>query len=503
MPGANITSTNQPINNFSSYFLYIRGDRSLTVTGQSNSSSSTTLRTNGTIFTGDQLNNVGANAFALIPNLYPSAINFTGLTRTGGVNNLFYIWDSKKLNGSSLGMYQTFSNTNSFNCMISGGSYTLGQPNTTIESGQSFFVTSGALGTITLKESAKISGTPGVLGFRPTPSAIKAKIDSRLLNSNDEMLDANAVVFDAAYDKAVSTEDAPKLGNPGANFALETDSRLLAIEGTSPVKENDAIQFRMWNLAKGNYTLEFAVSNLNIAEGLTAQLEDSYLKTSTAITTNGNTKVKFTVDANAGSSSANRFRIVFRQLAPVPVNFVSITGNRTNAGVKVDWKSASERGIRNYVVERSTDGRNFTAVGTIAAKSNNAIEISYNFKDATAPSTALMYRIKSEGVNNEIRYSPIAKINAGVKTAGFAVSPNPVENGRMNLQLKNQEAGKYSVRIMSNTGETVMLRTINHAGGNGSQLITLPEAMAGGTYNVEIVSPNNTKTVQALLVNKK
>ncbi len=65
------------------------------------------------------------------------------------------------------------------------------------------------------------------------------------------MLDANAVVFDAAYSKAVREEDAPKLGNPGANFAIETDSKLLAIAGTSPVKEGDAIQFRMWNLAKG------------------------------------------------------------------------------------------------------------------------------------------------------------------------------------------------------------------------------------------------------------
>ncbi len=231
---SNITSTNQSINNFSSYFLYIRGERGQTVTGSVNSSSPTTLRTKGTVFTGDQTTNVGAGAFALVPNVYPSAINFSGLTRTGGVNNLFYIWDSKKLNGNSLGAYQTFSNTNSFNCLISGGSYTLGQPNTTIESGQSFFVTSGAAGTIILKETAKISGTAGSLGFRP--SGIKRKIDTRLYNSLDEMLDANTVVFDAAYSKAVSEEDAPKLGNPGANFAIENSSKLLAIEGTQPVQ---------------------------------------------------------------------------------------------------------------------------------------------------------------------------------------------------------------------------------------------------------------------------
>src|SRR6185436_9504043 len=67
---SNITSTNQPINNFNSYFLYIRGERSQTVTGSINSSSATTLRTKGTVFTGDQTTNVGASAFALVPNVY-------------------------------------------------------------------------------------------------------------------------------------------------------------------------------------------------------------------------------------------------------------------------------------------------------------------------------------------------------------------------------------------------------------------------------------------------
>jgi hypothetical protein len=311
----NVVTTNQPINNFSSWFLYIRGDRALTVTGSINSSSFTTLRTKGTVYTGDQTTNIGASAFALVPNLYPSAINFTGLTRTGGVNNLFYIWDSKKLNGVSLGVYQTFSATNSFNCLIAGGSYTVGVPNTTIESGQSFFVTSGAAGTIVLKETAKISGTNGSLGFRP--SGIKSKIDTKLYNSNDEMLDANTVVFDAAYSKAVSEEDAPKLGNPGANFAIETESKLLAIEGTSLVKENDAIQFRMWNLATGSYKLEFALSNLSLPAGTNAILEDSYLKTSTVVNANTGTVVNFTTDQNAASKSANRFRIVFSKAKAV------------------------------------------------------------------------------------------------------------------------------------------------------------------------------------------
>ncbi len=403
---SNITSTNQSINNFNSYFLYIRGERSKTVTGAVTNTSATTLRTIGTVFTGDQTTNVGASAFALVPNLYPSAILFTGLARTGGVNNLFYIWDSKKLNGNSLGVYQTFSNTNSFNCLISGGSYVLAQPNTIIESGQSFFVTSGLAGTIKLQESAKTSGTNGSLGFRP--SGIKRKIDTRLYNSLEEMLDANTVVFDAAYSKAVSEEDAPKLGNPGANFAIETDSKLLAIAGThTSIAKTMLSNSGCGTLPKADYTLEFATNNLNLPEGVTAILEDSYLDSSTAISLSEATKVKFTVDANAGSSTANRFRIVFAKAKPV------------------------------------------------------------------------------------------------VTKQSFSIAPNPIENGTMNLVFSNQATGKYSVRLLAAGGQSVMVKTIAHAGGNATQVINLPATMGRGTYTVEITAPDRSRTIQTVLVNRK
>lgn len=404
---APVTSTLSALPANKAYFLYVRGDRTKGVTGLVTNSNATTLRTNGGIYTGDQLTNLPANGFGLIGNLYPSAINFTGLTRTGGVNNLFYVWDSKKLNGQSLGVYQTFSIVNDFNCLISGGSYVAGQPNTLIESGQAFFVTSGAAGTITLKESAKISSTNGNLGFRPAGN--KSKIETRLYNSSGEMLDAAVVVFDKNYNRSIGMEDAPKLGNPGANFAVETDAKLLAIEGTAPVEENDMIQFRMWNMDTGSYTLEFAPSSLNIAAGLTASLEDRYLQSSTALSLTGITKISFTVNAAAASSEANRFRIVFaKQQSPTP-----------------DLQQ------------------------------------------------------------------------------GFTIAPNPAENGRLNILFRNKAAGKYNIQLLANNGETVMIKTIIHAGGTSNQTISLPAALSNGTYSVEIIAPDRSTTVRTVMVNGK
>ncbi|MBL0358139.1 MAG: hypothetical protein IPP72_15285 [Chitinophagaceae bacterium] len=243
-------------------YFYIRGERSKGTTGAVSNSSATTLRTAGSLYTGNQSTIVPANSFTLVPNLYASAIDFTGLTRDG-VSNLFYIWDSKKLSGSSLGVYQTFSATNSFNCMVSGGSYVLGQPNTLIESGQAFFVQGNSIGgSIVLHESSKRGGSTG-LGFRPAPSSV-SKIETRLYNSDGtDMRDAASILFDNAYSNAVEEEDAPKIGNPGENFALENSSKILAVEGRKPLKHADVVQFRIWNLKQQQYTLELAAMRIN------------------------------------------------------------------------------------------------------------------------------------------------------------------------------------------------------------------------------------------------
>ncbi|MBL0359431.1 MAG: InlB B-repeat-containing protein [Chitinophagaceae bacterium] len=389
-------------------FLYIRGERSQGVTNSSSSPTATTLRTTGQLYQGTQaIPGFSANSFNLVGNLYASAIDFTQLNRTGGVSNLFYVWDSKKLVGSSLGTYQTFSGTNSFQCLIGGGSYTLGQPNTKIESGQAFFVQTGAsAGTITLNEGSKV-GNGANLGFRPVNPASLVKIDTRLYAANSaEIADANVVVFDNRYSNEVAEEDAIKLANGTENFGIQKGEKIIAIEGRKMIANTETISFNMSNLKQQEYTLEIAPQNM-ATQGLEATLEDSYLKTSTAISMENATTVKFTVDANAASKSANRFTIAFKKAVVLPV---------------VDVKPA------------------------------------------------------------------------------FVISPNPVEGGVVNLQFKNQPAGNYVVRIVSNNGQAVASSKIAHAGGTATQLLNLPAQLTAGMYQVEIIAANKTIITQSLLV---
>lgn len=406
----NVTSTNNPIETKKGYFLYIRGERSKGVTGASSNSSATTLRTTGYLYEGDQtFPSLPANSFNLIGNLYPSAINFSSLIRTGGVNNLFYIWDSKKLNGSSLGVYQTFSATNGFNCLISGGSYTPGLPNTTIESGQAFFVTTGASsGSITLTEASKVNSGTGNAGFRPANALVK--IDSRLYRvsgNSSTIVDANAVIFDKAYSNAFDKDDALKLSNKQENFGVSIGENIVAVEGRQPLTGEDIIHFNMWNIQQQKYKLEFVPRNLG-SLSYSAFLNDTYLRTSTPVSLNGNTSIYFTVTADPSSAAQGRFSLVLKK------------------------------------------------AGTMLP----------------------------------------------AEVAGFTLSPNPVSTNRVNILFANQPTGKYSVRLLSRNGQLVINRVYMHAGGSSSLVLILPANMSSGTYDVEIVSPDNSVTTKTLLINK-
>ena len=171
------------------------------------------------------------------------------------------------------------------------------------------------------------------------------------------------------------------------------------------------------------------------------------------------------------------------------------------AAIKVDWKVAQESGIRQYVVERSADGRNFTAGANVVATGNRGGDVSYAWLDATPLSGSNFYRIKSLGLNGEIKYSPVVKVLTGNILPSFTIAPNPVEGSVVNIQFKNQLQGRYALRLLALTGETVFTAVKEHTGGTSTQLVELPSTIARGAYQLEIISPDKVREVQTLFIN--
>lgn len=343
------------------------------------------------------------------------------------------------------------------------------------------------------------------LFFIPVVSAAQqsgmVKIDTRLYNSSNIMLDGNVVVFNTLYSNAVDFDDAPKMSNPGENIAIQRGSAVLVVEGRQPPAVNDLVPFRMWNMRIQNYRLEFIASNI-ITPGLIALLEDTYLNTNTPINPLGSTVVNFSVNANAASSAMNRFRIVFKQGVALPVTFVSINANRTANAVQINWKVAGEVNIKQYEVQRSVDGRNFSSVGSIPATGNSS-GAWYSVSDAGATPGNLFYRVSSIGADAGRKYSGIIKVAGETKQPGFTVISNPVENGTLQLRFTNQFAGQYNIVLLNTAGQIMSNKFIRHNASNGNEMLQLPATLPAGIYRLMITAPDNTKQVETVLVNSR
>ena len=294
------------------YLVYIRGDR--TATNSNALITATTLSTTGAlkqgIYPGIPIS-VTTGQFGSVGNPYASQIDFRNVTKTAGIDNLFYVWDPKL---ATTGGYQTLT--------LSGGNYVItpgggsyggsGTTMNTIESGMAFFVHATSAGTVQFTEGAKSTGNNnGVFG----PNSLGRQLVTNLYAGNS-LADGVLNLFDKGYSNAVDNNDALKLTNFGENLGIVRNGSILAVEKRSLIGDNDVIEFNLAGMRQMQYRLEFSAVNLN-QPGLVGTLEDNYLVTKTPIDLDGITNMVFTVDANPASSAANRFRIVFKTAAVV------------------------------------------------------------------------------------------------------------------------------------------------------------------------------------------
>ena len=106
----------------------------------------------------------------------------------------------------------------------------------------------------------------------------------------------------------------------------------------------------------------------------------------------------------------------------LPVSLLSFDAVPQQNGVQLQWKTGSERNANRFVIERSSDGINFTSIGTVSSNGNTAGQ--YIFTDNQPLNGTSYYRLKQVDNNGALAYSPIAQVKRGA-AAQLLVYPNP------------------------------------------------------------------------------
>jgi hypothetical protein len=313
------------------------------------------------------------------------------------------------------------------------------------------------------------------------------------------LADGNLTNYNDSYSNEVG-DDALKMNNFGENFAILRSTYKLAIEQRRKIYDADTTFFSMWNMQQRNYRLIVTTYNLE-HPGLQGFFVDSYLNTSTPLALNSQNLIDFSVTSVAGSYTAERFKIVFRNptLTPLATLFSSFNGRLNGSKIDLQWNVNNEVAMSEYVLERSLDRINFSPLYHASAANTGATR-SYSSADANYFKGDNFYRVKAIGLAGDVQYSSILKINGGGLTQEILVFPNPVSDKKVNILITAVSSGKYQLNLYNSAGSRIVLPSMQVTAGQNSQTIELPVTLATGIYRLKITSPENISVVKTLNV---
>jgi hypothetical protein len=476
------------------YMVFIRGDR--TANAFNSTPTQTVLRTKGELYTGDLTAiPVDAGKFAAVGNPYASALDMRLISKTA-LKDFFYLWDPILGGSYGLGAYQTFSKDGNGDYIVTPGmgSYGVGGTvNNFIASGQAFFVEATATGgSLSFKEEAKTnSGSQVSIIAGLAQSQLRTNLYGVNADNSTYMIDGVIANYGNNYSNAVDDMDAMKLSNSVENLSIKTANSFLVVERRHTISIQDTIFLNLANTKAQPYRFEFKAAQLDQG-GLAGFLEDSYLHTSTALSLSGTTLIDFVIVNVPASYTPDRFRIVFKKLSPVPVTFTSVKAYHSNNNINVEWKVEHEINIRQYEVQKSNNGTQFTNL-FITPAHNSSASTSYLATDIQPVEGYNYYRIKSIDLDGRTAYTNVVKLLKGKGEQGITIYPNPVVDGKTSIQFNNMPAGNYTVRLLNTLGQEVFMKIMQHDEGRSTELINMDKKMQHGIYYLEVSKQGEIK----------
>ncbi|MFZ1305595.1 MAG: T9SS type A sorting domain-containing protein, partial [Ferruginibacter sp.] len=170
----------------------------------------------------------------------------------------------------------------------------------------------------------------------------------------------------------------------------------------------------------------------------------------------------------------------------LPLSLLSFNGFLLNNDGLLNWKTTNELNAASYDIERSIDGRTYTAVGTVAAY-NTAGNHQYNFTDNNITALGVpvvYYRLKQKDIIGRFTYSNIVALSIDRSKSIVLLYPNPVVTNA-NLTININKPQQVKGRIIDNTGRVLKQMQWSLAAGSTALPVDVKE-LASGMYYLEI-----------------
>lgn len=174
----------------------------------------------------------------------------------------------------------------------------------------------------------------------------------------------------------------------------------------------------------------------------------------------------------------------------LPLTLTDFTGRLQNNNAILNWKTENEQNTSHFEVERSTNGRNYTAIGNVTAMNQSGIH-NYSYTDNNIAALVVpvdYYRLKQIDIDGKFTYSKIIALSIDNSRNVVLLYPNPAFN-ELNLSVSITKADKVQGRVIDNAGRVVKQQQWNLSAGSTAITIDV-NALAKGMYYLELKGEN-------------
>lgn len=150
-----------------------------------------------------------------------------------------------------------------------------------------------------------------------------------------------------------------------------------------------------------------------------------------------NNNIRFTLGTSSFSST------------PLPIELVEFNAIAVGDEVKLNWKTAAEKGNDYFSIERSKNGLDFETRFLVKGAGNSTSSIDYLETDYEPMDGISYYRLKQTDYDGKVSYSPIVVVNLKKSSSQMILYPNPTQ-GDFTVKLENGSFAKETLLVIRN-----------------------------------------------------
>lgn len=112
----------------------------------------------------------------------------------------------------------------------------------------------------------------------------------------------------------------------------------------------------------------------------------------------------------------------------LPVELAGFTAEKNQNKVRLDWYTLSEKNSSYFIIERSSNGVDYTAIKRVEAMGNSSVYIPYLSWDENPLEGVSYYRLKQLDINGHFGYSAVRRVEFHSQQPDIEIYPNPAND---------------------------------------------------------------------------